>query len=382
METRTDKRLTWLFAGAFWVHRRMTRLLRAGLGVLRRIPVYGPRWVERAEAWFEPKDAEARRESRFRAAYVWSFVLHVFVFLGLPMLALIRGCQDPYYIPGGGVEEQVQVQVQVQEVVLEQLVFNPNSPISYYVPKLEDSEVLRQIEEETRQTYVAGQIGAGAGQGGGYAGGRDDATVRFIRLRYSGGNWNQSMGRGADNNFLDMFGRMTGFNVARQTEAIHATDLRAFPGGAVPPFVYLSGSGSINMSQREIDTLRWYLLEAGGMLFADHGGGNFDRSFRALLRNVLPNHTLVVIPNDDEIYREPFVFPEGSPPLWHHSGYRALGIRHQGRWIAFYHQGDMASAWMDGGSGASDLVRQQAFRMGVNVVHYAFKNNLRRTQQE
>ena len=58
--------------------------------------------------------------------------------------------------------------------------------------------------------------------------------------------------------------------------------------------------------------------------------------------------------NDDIIYRQPFVFPNGAPRLWHHSGNRALGLKHNGRWVVFYHQGDIYDAWKTGHSGASE----------------------------
>ncbi len=108
------------------------------------------------------------------------------------------------------------------------------------------------------------------------------------------------------------------------------------------------------------------------MIFADNGGGNFNSSLRALMRRVLPENDWIDIANDDVLYRQPYLFPNGAPPLWHHSGNRALGMKHQGRWVVFYHQGDINDAWQTGGSGASTSLQMQAFKMGVNVVNYAF----------
>ena len=90
------------------------------------------------------------------------------------------------------------------------------------------------------------------------------------------------------------------------------------------------------------------------------------------MKRVFPDKNWVDIANDDFIYQQPFLFPSGAPPLWHHSGTRALGIKHNGRWIAFYHQGDINDAWQTGGSGVSEATQTQAFKMGINVVNYAF----------
>ena len=133
----------------------------------------------------------------------------------------------------------------------------------------------------------------------------------------------------------------------------------------------------MSLTAREIKTLRWYLEEEGGMIFADNGGGSFNSSFRNVMARVLPGNTWIDIANDDIMYRQPFVFPKGAPPLWHHSGSRALGIKNdEGRWLVFYHQGDINDAWQDGNSGVSKAIRAEAFKMGINVVNYSFNQYL------
>jgi hypothetical protein len=211
---------------------------------------------------------------------------------------------------------------------------------------------------------------------GAWPNGLEHTKVRFIRLKYAGGDWDQQMGKGADYNFLLKFSEMTGFKIAKKTEAIGVADLKRFPKKAAPPFVYLTGSQAINMTRREMQILRWYLLEEGGMLFADNGGGRFDHSLKSLMRRVLPEKPWIDIANDDIIYQQPYRFPDGAPPLWHHSGTRALGIKHNGRWVVFYHQGDLNDAWQEGGSGVSAGTRKAAFKMGINVVNYALNQYL------
>ena len=74
----------------------------------------------------------------------------------------------------------------------------------------------------------------------------------------------------------------------------------------------------------------------------------------------------------------PYVFPDGAPRFWHHDGSRALGIRHEGRIMVYYHPGDVNDAWKDGHSGASAEVADQAYKLGVNVMFYAFNQYYRR----
>ncbi len=49
-----------------------------------------------------------------------------------------------------------------------------------------------------------------------------------------------------------------------------------------------------------------------------------------------------------------------------------MGLKYNGRWILFYHQGDIKDAWKDGHSGASKFLTEQAYKLGVNVVNYSF----------
>ena len=167
-----------------------------------------------------------------------------------------------------------------------------------------------------------------------------------------------------------------GFNIADDTEAVSIDRLSRWKQGKAPPFVYLTGSGRILVNASEAREIRRYLLETGGMLFADNGGGTFDSSFRNLLRQILPELQLIDIANDDPIYQAPFAFPDGAPPLFHHSGNRALGLKYNGRWIVFYHQGDINDAWKTGGSGISEEKQELAFKMGANVIAYAFTQYL------
>ena len=63
----------------------------------------------------------------------------------------------------------------------------------------------------------------------------EGANVRFIRLRYNGGDWDQDMGRGADYNLLIRFNQFTGLPIARDTEWRDIERLPLFPRSARRP---------------------------------------------------------------------------------------------------------------------------------------------------
>jgi hypothetical protein len=340
-------------------------VLRATRAVLENIRTHGRHPVYRKSLWH-------------------SVGLHVFVIIVLPwLLGLHRGCINPYRIPKGSGEPEITVVKVVRaEKKKRRYVLNPNSAISFRVPDLDDSKVLKEVETITQLTYAADSsrvsaLGTGGGKKGGWPDGMEDALVRFIRLEYSGPGWDDGMDSvsRADRNFLETFRKYTGFKTALQSESHPIADLKRYPTGMAPPFVYITGLGAINIPAGDIKTLREYMTE-GGMLFADAGSPQWHANFISLLAAVFPGEALRVIADDDPIFRYPFAFPNGAPPLWHHGGGRALGIKLKNRWAVFYHPGDLKDAWKTGHSGLSDELAKGSIETGMNVVYYAFTHYL------
>ncbi len=329
------------------------------------------------------------KNPRIYKSFYWVFFYYFFFLLLLPVI--LECCnfydEDEYNIPkgdGGGQVAPVIMQQKKQKKKKKpkRFVLNPNSAIIYTVPDIPDEEILQEIDEQTESSYVTTGGSFGPGKKGGKPGwpnGMENGKVRFIRLKYSGGDWDQDMGKGADYNMLLKIKEWAGFAIASETEFVTADEIenRFRKKGKKPPFIYITGMRGINLTTKEVKQLRDYLLRDGGMLFADNGGGSFDRAFRNMIKRILPNHDLVDIANDDVIYQQPFYFPNGAPRLFHHSGDRALGIKNNGRWIVFYHQGDINDAWKAGGSGLSQQQQDQAFKLGANVICYAFGEYLK-----
>ena len=295
--------------------------------------------------------------------------------------------QDAYNIPGGGGDaapSQPVVVKKKKKKKVKKYIVNPRTSIIFDIPDLNDDEHLEELDAATETQYTTGTMfGKGKKKGKpGWAGGMEDGKIRFIRLQYSGNSWDWNMGKGADFNML-LYLQKIGFKTANDTESVTVNKLaRGFRKGKKPPFVYLTGRGSINLSATEVKQLNEYLLKDGGMIFADNAGGDFDHHFRAMMKRVLPNHKLVEIANDDPIYTAPYFFPNGAPRFFHHSRNNsgALGVKNNGRWVVFYHQGDIGDAGK--GAGLTEQQRTDAFKMGANVISYAFGAYLENLSQE
>jgi hypothetical protein len=332
----------------------------------------------------------------FRKSWLGSFWSHMLLIVIIPWLMQYIGCRERYNVPQGSGEEAVAAVVQVAKPIKKKkkrYILNLNSAIILSKPDLDkDSDVEETVEKASEITYTAdtssaqaraaGKMGKGGGKTGGWPDGVGKDPVRFFRIKHNGPGWDDGMDEAsrADMNFMDEFKKVTGFKIAKTSEARTIQQLRSFDKGFAPPFMYLTGAGSIPVSAADVKVLREYLLD-GGMLFADAGSPQFHHSFVALMAAVFPDRQLVTIADDDPIFLAPFTFPNGAPPLWHHGGNKALGVKHQNRWAVFYHPGDINDAWKTGGSGMSRELSQQSYRLGVNIIYHAFTNYLDMTRK-
>lgn len=208
--------------------------------------------------------------------------------------------------------------------------------------------------------------------------------ARLVRLKYKGGNWDKDMGEGGDYNLLLKYSEYTGLKIAPRTENVTAKELRQLPDEQLPAFLFITGSRGLRLTENEVESLRWYCQQKRGLLFIDNGGGRFHHAVQALVSRLFPERELVFIPNDDPLYQQPYRFPKGAPPLWHHSGDRALGVEFNNRWAVFYHQGDIHDIWKDGHSHPPEWFKdpekgkeiaslaEKGYKMGINVLCYAY----------
>ena len=152
------------------------------------------------------------------AGYSLTFLLMFLV------LTHIGGCEEWYEMPaGGGEQKQLAQVVKVQKIIKKKFVVNPFSAVNFRVPPID--EIKLQLLEVTKHAY---KIGQGAGEGAGFAGGTKAGKVRFIRLEYTGGDWDQDFGIGADLNMLIEYGIRTQHKVADKTESRTVAQLKNF----------------------------------------------------------------------------------------------------------------------------------------------------------
>ena len=323
------------------------------------------------------------RDPRARRSFYTSFATHFVILILIPFLLQERGCVEAYRVPKGSGEPAV-TQVQVvkqQKKKKKKLTLRADSAIIFDVPDLDDAEVDKLMEQMTQARYEAsvnakaGKLGSGGGKQGGWPEGMEDYKIRFIRLDHGGKGWDDGMDNSdADINFLRAFAQATGFTkIANKGESHAIALLDKYPDDGFPPFVYLTGNGSMgNVSARDRKILREYCLK-GGMLIADAGSRDFHNSFVRFIQQVFPDKPLLDIADDDMLYQLPYGFPNGAPAFWGHGGRRAMGIKHDGRWIVFYHPGDMNDAWKSPGySDVTPEMRDAAMHLGINLVYYAF----------
>ncbi|MDB5388512.1 MAG: hypothetical protein JWM11_4158 [Planctomycetaceae bacterium] len=284
------------------------------------------------------------------------------------LLSHVRGCEELYEMPAGGGKPQMVAQtVKIKKVIKKKFVINPFSSVIFNPPPID--EVKLQLQEATAHLYA---VGYGQGDGAGFAGGTPRGKVRFIRLEYAGGDWDQDFGVGADLNMLTEYGIRTKQKINTETESRAISQLRNFPIGKSPPFVYMTGQRSISISESERKILREYLLDKHGMIFCDNGGSrHFHNQFVAMMNYVLEGKVEpVAVPLDDPIHSVPYRIPF-LPYVAPHGGKEALGWKVDGRWVAYYSPGDIADAWSDGHAGVKPEVWEYCFQLGTNVIFYA-----------
>lgn len=139
------------------------------------------------------------------------------------------------------------------------------------------------------------------------------------------------------------------------------------------PYLYLTGHGNIKFSENEIIELR-SILSNGGFLHADDNYG-MDKSFRREIKKVYPNKEFVELPHNHPIFSSYYNFKNGLPKIHEHDGRppQALGIYENDKLVVLYtYESDLGDGWEDPAVHNAPLeIREQALKMGVNIVYYA-----------
>ncbi len=139
------------------------------------------------------------------------------------------------------------------------------------------------------------------------------------------------------------------------------------------PFVHMTGHGNVVFSDADAENLRKYLT-SGGFLHIDDNYG-LDKYIRTEMKKVFPDHEFVELPYDHPIYRQKFNFSNRLPKIHEHDNKppQGFGILYKGRLVCFYtYETDLGNGWEDQELyNDPEPIRQQALRMGANIISYA-----------
>jgi hypothetical protein len=142
------------------------------------------------------------------------------------------------------------------------------------------------------------------------------------------------------------------------------------------PWIHMTGHGNVFFSELELETLKEY-LEGGGFLHIDDNYG-MDPYIRPILLDLFPEAPLTELPASHPIFSAYFDFPQGLPKVHEHDNQRpqAFGIILSGRLVLLYtYESDLSDGWEDPRvHNDPEAVRQNALKMGANMIHYVFSN--------
>ena len=197
---------------------------------------------------------------------------------------------------------------------------------------------------------------------------QNPSALRVARLHYSGGgDW--YWGSSAIPNFLEYIRDNSDFPVDTIEHQVQITDADLFS----YPFLFATGHGKVTFTAEEKDRLRSYLA-AGGFLFVNDSYG-MDADFRKEMAALFPEREVVELPYDHPIYHSFHDFPSGPPKIHEHDNKppRGYAIILNGRVVVYFLvESDIGDGWEDPQvHGDPEAKRQEAFRMGLNILTYA-----------
>lgn len=206
-----------------------------------------------------------------------------------------------------------------------------------------------------------GIISSGFGQG----------MLKIAKLKYNGGgDWYAN--KTALPNLIKFANQELNMTIAPEEDVVDVSSADIF----LYPYVYMTGHGNVVFSDNEAANLRKYLL-GGGFLHVDDNYG-LDKFIRLELKKVFPELAFVELSFDHPIYNQKFKFPKGLPKIHEHDGKPAqgMGLFYEGRLVVFYSfESDLGNGWEDQRiHNDPEEKRQQALRMGANILSYCFTN--------
>jgi hypothetical protein len=202
--------------------------------------------------------------------------------------------------------------------------------------------------------------------------GKLSSSFKIVRLKYSGGgDWYNDPS--AEVNMMDYLKKNTVIDI--DEPKFYSVDISSDDIFNCP-FILITGHGNIDFTDSEAKRLRTY-LERGGFLYADDDYG-MDKAFRREMKKVLPELELKELPFTHKIYSSHFNFPNGLPKIHEHDAKPPQGFGYflNGRLCVYYtYETNISDGWADPREHDDPPEkREEAFKMGTNIIVYALTN--------
>lgn len=197
-----------------------------------------------------------------------------------------------------------------------------------------------------------------------------NVSPQLAVLKYSGGgDWYANLETSLPN-LIKFCNKELGMNLHPEQAIVEPGSKEIFN----YPFVHITGHGNIEFTPAEAENLRLY-LEAGGFLHISDNYG-LDPYIRRELKKIFPEQELKELPFSHPVFHQKFDFPKGLPKVHEHDNKPpvAYGIEWKGRLVVFYdYECDLGDGWESlEVHKDSEEKRQQALRMGANILCYIF----------
>jgi len=232
---------------------------------------------------------------------------------------------------------------------------------------------------DPKDLYKIGQAGGGGDDWGvpdgdpdggvpaGFAQGKRDGRVYFVRLKYGDSSaW--FFGNDGTQRLLAYLNRT--FQCESDTWPMSTSELKKkyLNKGAQPSFIYAYCDEGFKLSTEDVLVLREY-MDKGGFLFLDSRSDPLTKDTIAReLDKVLPGAKLSPIPSNHLIYRFLYIL-KPAPAGLNLSDQRNYGVARNGRLVVFYCMGDLAFLYHM--ATPDDDQRWAAqYQLGANVMLY------------
>ena len=194
-------------------------------------------------------------------------------------------------------------------------------------------------------------------------------SLKIAKLKYNGGgDWYAN--KTSLPNLISFCNKNLKTNIFPEEDIIEAGDKKIFQ----YPFIHMTGHGNVVFTDQEAKNLRNYLL-AGGFLHIDDNYG-LNNFIRREMKKVFPEHEFVELPFSHPVYHQKYSFTKGLPKVHEHDNKppQGFGIVHEGRLVCFFsYECDLGNGWEDQSMyNDPESVRQEALKMGANLIQFAF----------